>query len=422
MSAWSTWLPGSVASFVVAVGAGLLIGLERERRKGDGDARAAAGVRTFVIVALLGAIAGYTGLPWLLAVLGAGVVLLAAASYWRSSSRDPGLTTEVAMLATFGMGVLATQDAALAAGIGVLIALLLASRNRLHAFARAGLTERELHDGILLAGAALIVLPLLPDRPLDALGALNPRLIWRLTVIVMLVNAAGYVALRLLGPRWGLPLAGLFGGFVSSVATIAAMGRRSRDDPGQLRGALAGAALSSVGTVLELALVIGATSLAILGRMAVPLAAMGLVALGIGAAMSRRHAASAVAPDSPAGRAFQPRYALAFAAVLGTMLVVVALLQRLFGSRGVIGGAIAGGFLDTHSAAASVTALAARGTIDADAAVVAISLAISANVATKLWFAAAGGGAPYFKRLAPGLLAMLIALWAGNSLVQAIGG
>ncbi|MCU0758435.1 MAG: DUF4010 domain-containing protein [Steroidobacteraceae bacterium] len=411
MPGWLESLPSAVPAFVVAFGAGLLIGVERERRKGDGQDRAAAGVRTFVIVALLGAIAGSTAVPWIAAVLAAGVVALTALSYWRSRSGDPGLTTEVAMLATFGMGVLATQDAALAAGLGALVALLLAARTRLHAFARAWLSDREVYDAILLAGAALIVLPLLPDRPVDPLGAINPHLVWRLTVIVMLVNAAGYVALRLLGPGWGLPVAGLFGGFVSSVATIAAMGRRSRDDPALLHGALAGAALSSVGTVLQLALVLGATRPAALGRMATPLAAMGLVAVLAGLLLSRRHLATASA-HPPAGRAFDPRHALLFAAVLAGMMIGIALLGRAFGASGVLGGAILGGFLDTHSAAASVTALDARGALAPADAVVAVALAVTANSVTKL-VSAGTGGREYFLRLAPSLVAMIVALWLG---------
>lgn len=414
MPGWLESLPSGVAAFVVAFGAGLLIGVERERRKGDGRDRAAAGVRTFVIVALLGAIAGSSAMPWVAGALGTGVVALTALSYWRSRSSDPGLTTEVALLATFGMGVLATQDAALAAGLGALIALLLAARTRLHDFARAWLTDREVYDAILLAGAALIVLPLLPDRALDPLGAINPHLVWRLTVIVMLVNAAGYVALRLLGPRWGLPVAGLFGGFVSSVATIAAMGRRSRDDPAQLHGALAGAALSSVGTVLQLALVIGAAQPATLARMALPLAAMGVVASLAGLLLSRRHLSAADA-KAPAGRAFDPRHALLFATVLAAMLLAIALLGRTFGSGGVLGGAIVGGFLDTHSATASVTALAARGALAPQATDVAIALAITANALTKL-VSAGTGGRTYFLRLAPSLVAMVAALWLGLAL------
>ncbi|MFO1456780.1 MAG: DUF4010 domain-containing protein [Steroidobacteraceae bacterium] len=402
-------LPQGTLAFGVALGAGLLIGIERERRKGQGRDRAAAGVRTFVILALLGAAAGTLGQPWLAGALAVGVAALTALSYWRSGSDDPGLTTEVAMLATFAMGVLATRNAALAAGLGTAIALLLASRERLHGFVRASLEDREVHDAILLAGAALIVLPLLPDRTIDPWSAINPRLVWRLTVIVMLVNATGYVALRLLGPRWGLPVAGLFGGFVSSVATIAAMGRRSREDPDQLGGALAGAALSSVATALQLALVLAATDRATLSRFAAPLAAMAGVAILAGAYFGRRHLVEAVF-DAPAGRAFDPRQALLFALVLATMLLAISVLGRLFGTGGLLAAAVLGGFLDTHSAAASIGSLASRGAVPEDAAATALALAISANAATKLGVAATAGR-DFVLRLAPSLVAMIAALW-----------
>ena len=402
-------LPQGTLAFGVALGAGLLIGIERERRKGQGRDRAAAGVRTFVILALLGAAAGTLGQPWLAGALAVGVAALTALSYWRSGSDDPGLTTEVAMLATFAMGVLATRNAALAAGLGTAIALLLASRERLHGFVRASLEDREVHDAILLAGAALIVLPLLPDRTIDPWSAINPRLVWRLTVIAMLVNATGYVALRLLGPRWGLPVAGLFGGFVSSVATIAAMGRRSREDPDQLGGALAGAALSSVATALQLALVLAATDRATLSRFAAPLAAMAGVAILAGAYFGRRHLVEAVF-DAPAGRAFDPRQALLFALVLATMLLAISVLGRLFGTGGLLAAAVLGGFLDTHSAAASIGSLASRGAVPEDAAATALALAISANAATKLGVAATAGR-DFVLRLAPSLVAMIAALW-----------
>ena len=407
-----------LGAYVVALGAGLLIGIERERRKGVGDARGAAGVRTFAIVAVLGAIAGQLESPSLIAVLAAAVAVLAAVSYWRSSARDPGLTTEMALLATFGIGVLAVTRPLLAGGLGVLLAMLLASRSWLHRFARDMLTERELGDAILLAGAALIVLPLLPDHPIDPWGAINPYLVWRLTVIVMLVNAAGYLALRLGGARWGLPLAGLFGGFISSVAVIAAMGQRARTSPQLLRAALAGAALSSVATALQLALVIAATDAAMLLRFALPLLAMALAAALLGLLMSWRHLHGKPVEQNQTGRAFEPRYALLFAAVVSAMLLVVALLQRGFGDNGVVAGAIVGGFFDAHSASASVASLAQQGVIASDAAMLAIGLAVSANTVTKLWVAFAGGGA-YFRRLAPGLIAIVAALWAGIAYVIA---
>lgn len=47
----------AIVGLAVALGIGLIVGIERERRKGDGDRRAAAGLRTFAIVALAGAVA-----------------------------------------------------------------------------------------------------------------------------------------------------------------------------------------------------------------------------------------------------------------------------------------------------------------------------------------------------------------------------
>ena len=139
----------------VALGIGFLIGVDRERRKGSGAARGAAGVRTFVLVALLGA-AGHlvgerTGL-----LLAVGVTtVLAAVSYWRSSEEDPGLTTEAALVLTCFLGGLALRQPVVAAGLGTLTALLLASRTWLHAFIGERLSDREIMDGLLLAGAGL---------------------------------------------------------------------------------------------------------------------------------------------------------------------------------------------------------------------------------------------------------------------------
>jgi hypothetical protein len=152
----------ALISLSVALGVGLLIGVERERRKGDGPARAAAGVRTFAITALIGALAMLTGSIVVVGIAGAGLVALVAVSYLHSGTRDPGLTTEVALLATFLVGLVAVSRPLLAAGVGTAIALLLASRSALHGFARRELTENEVRDGILLAAAALIVLPALP--------------------------------------------------------------------------------------------------------------------------------------------------------------------------------------------------------------------------------------------------------------------
>jgi uncharacterized membrane protein (DUF4010 family) len=243
----------SIPGLGVALGVGLLIGVERERSKGSGPEREAAGVRTFALAALLGA-AGYIGGESFGHAMAIGVTaLLAGLAYWRSPSSDPGLTTEIALVLTCILGGLAQRGPVLAAALGTSVALLLASRTWLHRLVRERLTESEMMDGLLLAGAGLVVLPILPDRAIDPYGVLNPRVVWTLALVVMLINGAGYVAMRTQGITAGLVLSGLFGGFVSSAATIGAMGNRCRAQPELLRAAVAGAALSSVATVIQLA-------------------------------------------------------------------------------------------------------------------------------------------------------------------------
>ena len=161
-----------------------------------------------------------------LAVTVAGVAALVAVAYSKSRSDDPGLTTEIALILTALLGGLSMQQPALAAGMAVALAALLAARLPLHHFVSSVLTEGEVRDALIFAGATLVILPLLPNQALGPYGALNPRSIWIIVILVMAISAAGYVLVRMLGPRFGLPIAGLASGFVSSTATIGAMATR----------------------------------------------------------------------------------------------------------------------------------------------------------------------------------------------------
>ena len=403
-------LPEPASSILVALGAGLLIGIDRERRVGDDKTPAAAGVRTFSIAALLGVFASLSGSPVVLGVVASGVVALAALSYHKTREHDPGLTTEMALLATFLVGVLAASNPLLAAAAGVLVLVLLVSRGVLHDFARSRLSEQELHDAVLLAAAAILVLPLLPDHPIDPWGVVNPRLVWKLTVLIMLVDAAGYVAQRLVGARAGLPLSGLLGGFVSSTAVVATMGQRARGQPDVCPAAVAGAALSQVATVIQLALVLGISDPFLLTRLRWPLLAMGLVAAGYGAMLLMSSKSTATPPPLP-GRAFRLRTALLFAGAFTAVALLVAWLQHSFGTTWALAGVVIGGFADAHSTAASVGSLSAHDHMTRELASIAVGLIVTTNTLSKLAFARAGG-AGYFWRLAPGLVLLIAAYWA----------
>jgi uncharacterized membrane protein (DUF4010 family) len=188
---------------VVALGVGLLIGIDRERNKGDGPTRQAPGLRTFTLAALLGATAIAAGGEVLLAAAALGVVGFAGLSYWRARDSDPGLTTETALVLTTLLGGLAIREPAFAAGLGVAAAVLLAARSALHRFVLSVLTDEEIRSLLIFAGATLVVLPLLPDQPIGPYGALNLRTIWIVVILVMAVSALGYIAVRLVGAQFG---------------------------------------------------------------------------------------------------------------------------------------------------------------------------------------------------------------------------
>jgi uncharacterized membrane protein (DUF4010 family) len=403
-------LPEEASSILVALGAGLLIGIERERRLARDQAPAAAGVRTFAITALLGAFAMLSESAVVLAVVASGVVVLTGFSYYKSHGEDPGLTTEMALLATFVTGVLAAEQPMLAAAAGVLIVILLVLRAPLHGFARSELSEQELRDAVLLAGAAILVLPILPDHPVDPWQVVNPRLVWQLTVLIMLIDAAGYVAQRLVGPKAGLPISGLLGGFVSSTATIATLARRSREESKVLPSAAAGAALSNIPTVIQLALVLAVSDAVLLAQLRWPLLASGLVAALYGSVLlflSKDHAA----PAAPAGRAFKLRTALMFAGAFTLVALLVAWLQRSFGANWALAGVVVGGFADAHSTAASVGSLSSQQQLSRELGAIAVGLVLTTNTLSKLAFARVGG-ARFFWRLAPGLALLVAAFWA----------
>jgi len=397
-----------VTGIATAIGIGLMIGIERERAHAGRDAQ--AGVRTYTLVALLGALAVLVFSSFGLIAGALIVAAFAALSYRRTSAADPGLTTEVALVLTYVLGVLAMTQPILAGGIGVLVTILLAARTRLHGFVLDTLTGQEVHDGLLLAAAALIVLPLLPDRAVDPWGVINPRLIFTLAVLFMAVNALGYVALRLFGATRGLALAGFISGFVSSSATHSAMGARARAAPGTARAAAAGAALSSVATVLQLAIVLALSSVAVLRALLWPLLASGIVAVLYGLAITW-HAQSEEA-RSGAGRAFRLSHALGFALLMGTVIAGAALLVAWLGPRGAVIGAALAGFADAHAGALSAGSLHRSATVDLVTACVAVLAAFSTNALTKAGISLWSGGPKFALRVVPGIALMLAAAWA----------
>jgi uncharacterized membrane protein (DUF4010 family) len=402
-----------IIRLAAALAVGLLIGVERERHKGQGPRRAAAGVRTFTLISLAGAISLELGGPPAFLLVAGVIGLFAAISYVRTFRHDAGLTTEVAMVVTVLLGGLALNEPQIAGALAVVVTIILASRTKVHDWINNVLTDEEIRDGLVLLAAALVILPLLPAKPVDQWGVFDLRKLWTLAVLVMAINGLGYIAVRALGAKVGLALAGLFSGFVSSTATIGAMGSRAKTRAELRGGAVAGAAASSVATVVQLGIVVGLVSIPTLKILVPSLLLAGLAALGYAALFTLRSVRETTEADIAPGRPFSPKTALLFVLIVGAALAVSTALTTWLGDNGLLLATAVAGLGDSHAAAISAASLAAGGQTEVKMAAVAVLIGFSTNAISKTVVAFSLGDRRFAFQLLPGIVLMVLAAWAG---------
>lgn len=368
---------------------GLLVGAERERSKAE---TGSAGVRTFAIVGLLGYVASLLG-PVLGGVLLVGVAALTAISYAASRRADPGITSEVALLATFALGALAGSQPAFAAGAAVSMVVVLVSKDALHHFIRDTVTDLERTDALKFFVAAFIVLPLLPSGSVGPYGVLVPQRIWLLVVLITGIGWVGYAATRALGASRGLLVAGLAGGFVSGTATIGTMGLRVRREEAPRTAALGGALMASVATLVQIGLLTTIADADVALRL-YPALAAGVAVLVVEALLLGRRTPATVS-GAAIGRPFALLPALVIAGVISGVLLLATWLDHRYGASGATLAAAIGSLADTHASAVAVSTLAHQGELAVTTAVAAVGIGLATNTLSKMTAALAGGGARF---------------------------
>lgn len=407
----------SFTGLLTAFGLGLLIGTVRERLHKPVETM--AGMRTHTLVALLGSISFGLGLP----VFVAGLVMVGALTvvgYQQSAKTSLGMTGEVTVLVNYMMAGLAMQNPMLASSIGVVVAGILFAKEPLRRFGRELIREDELKDVLLLAAAALIILPLLPNHAIDPWGALKPYALWRIVVLVMAVGMFGHIAFRATGTRWGFPIAGFFSGFVSSTASVVNMGRNVKEKPHLLYPASAAALLSILSSLILFVMVLGATSQALMNAMWVPLVIAALALLLVAAFCLHRidvHVPPEV--DTPTS-AFKISHALVIAATIGLVMLMSAWLRDLFGDGGTLLASWVVGLAEIHAAAVSVAQLAVTGAEQPETVRWGVMGILFSSALAKASLAFATGGRQFGWLITSGLLAMVgagcVAMWLQLSL------
>ena len=404
----------TIRDFATALLIGALIGVEREKRKGDGEP-GIGGLRTFILFALVGAVAGFLSrdqpVPWVLMATLVPVAGLVFAGYWLVTKAQPGsfgLTTEIAAVVVCLLGAMTMLGhRELAIGLGVVAAAVLAYKQPLHGLV-ARLGWDDVYAGVRLLIATFIILPLLPDRTLDPWDALNPYKLWLLVILISSLSLVGYVATRWLGAGRGTVLTGITGGLVSSTAVTLSFARRGRDEPNAANALACGILLAwavMFGRVLVMVLVVNRD---LLRPLLPPFIAMGAVALGAAWLLYRRSGDGTEPEEVQLRNPFSLTSAAKFAVLFAAVLLLVKLAQFYFPGGGVYVLAALAGLTDVDAITLSMAEYAKSN--PATVAAVAIVIAAISNTVVKCGMVTSLGG-PALRR--PVLLATVATILAG---------
>ncbi len=394
-------------SLVLALLAGLLIGLEREQSRPSPEEQRTflGGIRTYPLIALLGAVSLLLSKvvgPWALVTAGLGLSILLALSYWRDATDGhTGITSESSALLTFFLGafsvandVLApvTSRAVVVASIAVTSTLLLSGKAELRQFTTK-LSRNDVIATLKFLVVAVVVLPVLPNEPLGPYGVLNPFRIGVMMALIAGVGFVGYVAMRMWGAGRGMLLTGAIGGLASSTAVTLSASANARKSP-------------SLAKVSALAVIIASTvmCLRLLGVLFVAEASLGrvlIVALGAMAAVGLAAAlffylrkekgageAEAVKLENP----FELSSTLKFGALFVVVLVVSRWAQNSFGDSGAYVTGLLAGSTDVDAISLSMANLVKEGKIDLHVARNTVVLAVCSNTVVKAVMALVLGG------------------------------
>ena len=396
----------------VAMAVGGLIGLERERWSRTTKKRTFGGARTYPLIALAGGLSALVSQAlggWaLLAGFGAFAALLLLGFRGEQQRQDEGtdlgLTSELAALLVFACGALPfleitalpsfEQRLLLTAGVGAVVFVLLALRERAHALAEA-LSEEDVRATMQFVLLAVVLLPLLPRESMGPFGFFNPFGSGVVVVLIAGISFLGYVAVRFMGPRRGIGLTALFGGLVSSTAVTLTFSGRGKEQPKLASACVMAIVIASTIMFPRMLVEVGVIRPALLGAAAVPLGLM--VAVGIvGCGLLWLRAGRAFAAD-PSGEAprFNNPFSLPQALKLGAFYVLVRFIAAAgydwLGEAGLYASAALSGLTDVDAITISVSRMHA-GSLSTGEAVLAISLAAGSNTLAKTVMALALGG------------------------------
>lgn len=374
--------------FLISILIGALIGTERERDLLEKKKRGVAGLRTFILITLLGTLSAH-----LAVVFGTAFIIIAFASFalmvavgYAASATNLGrldFTSEVAAVIAFTLGALcySPETAMLSIALAILVTAILAVKKTAHRYVET-IRQEELLDTLKMATVALVILPLLPNVPLDPLGVLNPRNIWLMVVLVSLIGFVGYFMIRIFGTDKGLTITGALGGLVSSTAVATTMAAEARAHREVIPSAVFATTIASCTMFPRILLEVFVVNRALFFPLLIPMASM--TAVGVAMALLIYRKRETIETKVELSDPFRLSPALKFGAFFAFVLLVSKLATTSFGDAGTYAASVVAGLADVDAITLSLATLARTSQMDEGVAVAAITLAAITNTLVKL--------------------------------------
>ncbi len=425
-----------LSHFAVALGIGLLIGIERGwRTREEVPGSRTAGVRTFTIIGLLGGtigvIAEATGTPLTMTggvILGLGFLAFAVA--FTTMCRDENLadkkysaTTAIAGMLTFALAAYAMVGDMRAAGAAAVATVcILALRAPLHDWLTR-ISENELRSALILLAMTFVALPIMPNDPVGPFGGVKPREIWLIAIVLAGVSFVGYVAVKVLGARHGTLLAAAAGGLVSSTAVTASNAKRAAAGEGAPRLLAAGVALATAVSFARVIAIVAVLKPDLLRFIAPPLAVAILVAAAYALISAywrtgERGENQTVEFRNPFG--FWS--VIGFAVLLTAIVLIGRVLGESLGAAGAIIGALALGLADVDAVTVSMARLTPQPLSLQSAALAILAAVVSNNLSKVAIGVAVGRGAFAIEIAVMAFLCFIggaVAFWAAALVIPA---
>lgn len=414
----------NLVGLLAAVGIGLLIGLERGWRQRDEHAGGRiAGIRTYALLALGGALSGLLALNlsiWFgLIGIGGIIVALLLAHRARLAEADDNVsaTNVVVSILTVMLGLAMTtgflREAIVAGGV---MTLILSMREQLHGWLRT-LSAEDVRAVAVYGAITLVVLPLLPDKNMGPYAALNPRNLWLVVVFVTGLSFAGYWASKRVGDAQGTIIAAAIGATYSSTAVTAELSRRlrsSQEDPLPLRAGIAAATAMMPIRVSVLVAVLVPTALLPFLTMVGPAIAVALLFAALLYWRARGAAAGGVmARRNP----FDIWPAIGFAALVGVIVILSRWTIDQYGGQGVSILIGLTGLYDVDAAIVTAVNLP-KNALDTSSLAALLALPVLMNSALKAALVPVLGGVREGARAAIPLIASAILIAIGIALTN----